>query len=84
MCSRKRACWVLCLKIFICFLHILVEVSRDDLNRIFISFSGVSFNKLMHQNEYIAHSPVQFHLQRMSLETGTKVGLPQHGLQCIR
>ena len=53
-------CWVLCLKGFflICFLNlgILREVSGQDLNRIFISFPGVSFDMLMPQNEAIEGS----------------------------
>lgn len=33
---------------------------RGDLNRIFISFPGVSFNMLTHQSEHIDHSLVSF------------------------
>ena len=50
-CSREHVHCVLCLKVFIGFLKagILGEVSEEDLNGTFISFPGVSFNKLNHQ-----------------------------------
>ena len=63
--------WVFYLEVFYLFLKvgILEEVSGEDLNRIYISFPGVSFDLLMCQNEHINGSGSfsgQFHLQRMS------------------
>ena len=79
------------LRVFICFLkaRILGEVSGEEHNRIFISFPDVSFNILIHQNEHIRSGSFsgQLPLQRMSPRgrgTGTKVGLPQHGLECVK
>ena len=62
MLKRERGHWVLCLRVFVCFLKagVLGEVSGEDLNRIFISFPGVSFNTLMPQNECVGHVPVSF------------------------
>ena len=58
----------------ICFLKvgILEAVSGEDLHRIFISFSGMSINTLIHQNEHMEGSSFygQFHLQRMSPKRG--------------
>ena len=77
------------LRVFICFLEvgILEEVSVEDLNRIFISFPGVSINMLIHHNECIEWSGSfsgLFHLQRMSWKrTRTEVALPLHGLECV-
>ena len=58
------------LSVFICFLKakILGEISEEDLNRIFISSLGMSFNMLIHQNKHIKGYESfsgQFHLQRM-------------------
>ena len=57
-CAQGRVhtgCFVLW--VFISFLQtgILGEVSGEDLSRVFISFPGMSFNMLMHQNEHIEH-----------------------------
>ena len=53
-CVSARVHWVLCLKGFIYFLKsgILGKVSGEHLNRIFISFPGVSFSMLINQNEH--------------------------------
>lgn len=60
LCSRLRMHWVLVLKGFYLKAGILGVVSGGDLNRIFISFPGVSFNMLTHQSEHIDHSLVSF------------------------
>ena len=51
VCSRESVPWVLW-RVLICFLKVRAfgEVSGKDLNRIFLSFPGVSFNVLIHQN----------------------------------
>lgn len=54
--AEERACTgSFVSRVFICFLKagILREVLGEDLNRIFISFPGVSFNMMIHQNEQV-------------------------------
>ena len=52
MCSRERA-WAgsFVLRVFTCFLK--AGILEEDLNKIFTSFLGVSFNMLIHQNEHV-------------------------------
>ena len=69
----------------VCFLEagLLGDVSGEGLSRIFISFPGVSFNMLMHQNENIGHSLVSVTFKECH-QRGTASSLPQQGLECIR
>ena len=67
--------WFLCLKGFYLFpkgRNFSGGFSGEDLNRIFFSFLGVSFNILILQNEHVGSKSFfgQFHLQRMSPEEG--------------
>ena len=63
------------------------QVSENGLNRIFISFPGVSFNMLIHQNMHIEGSGLfsgWFYFQRMlSKRDWTKASLPWDSLGCV-
>lgn len=85
MCSRERVCVLgFFLKDFYLFSKggTFVGVLRGGWISIeFITFTDRSFNMLMHQNEYIVHSLVNFTFKEGGL--GTEAVFPQHGLECI-